>query len=139
MTDQEKQTALSELKTRAEEYVSDKAEESVLKKRLENNNTSIKALMELLNQADIILDSGATVCYGVTKKETIDEEALIKQLKKLAPETQCIKTKEYIDMDILANEIYKGDFSDDIIEAIDACRKVKEIPTLTIKKAKKGK
>lgn len=133
MTDEER------LKQCAAEYVADKAEESKLKKRLESNNTSIKQLMELLNKDEVELEDGSRVVYGVTKRETLDEDKLIKLLKKYAPDTQCIKTKEYIDMDVLENEIYKGDLSDDAMTVMDSCRNVKEIPTLNIRKAKKGK
>lgn len=127
------------LKQCATEYIADKAEESKLKKRIESNNTSIKQLMELLNKEEIELEDGAKVVYSVTQQETLNEDLLIKQLKQFAPDTQCIKTKEYVDMDILESEIYKGDLSDEALQAMDKCRGVKEIPKLTIKKAKKGK
>ena len=127
------------LKQCAAEYIADKAEESKLKKRIESNNTSIKQLMELLNKEEIELEDGAKVVYSVTQQETLNEDLLIKQLKQFAPDTQCIKTKEYVDMDILESEIYKGDLSDEALQAMDKCRGVKEIPKLTIKKAKKGK
>ena len=132
-------TDLEKLKQCAAEYVTDKAEESKLKKRIEANNTSIKALMELLALDDVELDDGSKVCYGITKRESLDEEKLISLLHKYAPDTQCIKTKQYIDMDVLESEIYHDKLSDEAIAAMDGCRNVKEIPTLTIKKAKKGK
>lgn len=139
MTEQEKQARMLELKQRATEYASDKAEESVLKKKIENNNTSIKALFEMLGEDAITLDNGVTVCYGITHKESLDEEQLIIKLKEYAPDTQCIKTKEYVDTDVLESEIYHEKLSDQAMSALNDCRIVKEIPTLTIKKAKKGK
>ena len=139
MTEQERQARMLELKERAAEYANDKSIESVLKKKIENNNTSIKALFEMLGEDAITLDSGVTVCYGVTRKESLDEEQLIKVLKVHAPDTECIKTKEYIDTDVLENEIYHDKLSEEAMQAMDKCRLVKEIPTLTIKKAKKGK
>ena len=139
MTDAEFQEKMQELKQKAAEYISDKAEESKLKKRLESNNTSIKAIMEIIGADEVELEDGSKVCYGITKKESLNEDLLIKKLKEFAPDTQCIKTKEYVDMDILESEIYKGDLSDTAMGALDECRNVKEIPTLTIKKAKKGK
>lgn len=132
-------TELEQLKKCATEYVSDKAEESKLKKRLESNNTSIKQLMELLQMEDVELDDGSKVHYGVTVKESLDEEKLLTQLKKYAPGTKCIKTKEYIDMDVLENEIYHDQLSAEAMAAMDTCRNEKLVPTLTIKKAKKGK
>lgn len=139
MTEQEKQARMLELKERAAEYASDKAVEAVLKKKIENNNNSIKTLFEMLGEDAITLDNGVTVCYGITHKESLDEEKLISVLKVNAPDTECIKTKEYIDTDVLENEIYHEKFSDETMKAMDDCRIVKEIPTLTIKKAKKGK
>lgn len=133
MTDEER------LKQYATEYVADKAEESRLKKRIETNNASIKTLMEMLAKDNVELDDGSKVCYGITKRESLDEDKLLGVLKKYAPDTQCIKTKEYIDMDVLENEIYHDKLPDVAVSAMDACRNVKEIPTLTIKKAKKGK
>ncbi len=139
MTEQEKQARMLELKERATEYASDKSIEATLKKKIENNNTSIKALFEMLGEDAITLDNGVTVCYGITRKESLDEEKLIGVLKTHAPDTECIKTKEYVDTDVLENELYHEKFSEDAMKAMDECRVVKEVPTLTIKKAKKGK
>lgn len=132
MTDQEKLLQV------ATEYVRNKAELDALKKRVEGANTSIKQLMELLDVDEVKLEDGSRVVCGITKRESLDEEKAIKQLKKFAPDTGCIKTKEYIDMDILEGEIYRGNLSDEAMQALDTCRKIKEIPTLTIKKPKKG-
>lgn len=139
MTEQEKSMRYKELIDRATEYVADKAIEGTLKKKIENNNTSIKALMELLNTDEVKTETGVTICYSVTKRESLDEEKLLSQLKQYAPNTQCIKTKEYIDMDVLESEIYHDKLSDEAMAAMNSCRNVKEIPTLTIKKARKGK
>lgn len=128
-----------ELKQLASEYVSAKREFDALKKRTDNLNQSLKANMELSNLDGIELDDGSKVCLGITKRESLDEDKLLGVLKKYAPDTQCIKTKEYIDMDVLENEIYHDKLPDVAVSAMDSCRNVKEIPTLTIKKAKKGK
>lgn len=133
MTDQEK------LKQFATEYVKDKAELDTLKKRVDSTNTNIKQLMELLNTDEVELDDGSRVVYGITRRESLDEDKLLIQLKMYAPDTQAIQTKEYVDMDILENEIYHDKLSEEAMKALDSCRNVKEIPTLNIKKAKKGK
>ena len=88
---------------------------------------------------DVELEDGSKVHYGVTKKESLDEDKLLVALKKYAPDPKCIKTREYIDMDILENEIYHDRLPSEALAAMVGCRNVKEIPTLTIKKAKKGK
>lgn len=128
-----------ELKQLANEYVSTKKEFDTLKKKTDSLNQSLKLNMEISNLDDIELDDGSKVCLGITKRESLDEDKLLLQLKKFAPDTQCIKTKEYIDMDILESEIYHEKLSAEAMGALDTCRNVKEISTLTIKKAKKGK
>lgn len=139
MTGREKKAKKVELTQRATEYARDKAEESVIKKRLESNNTSIKALMEMLGENEVETEDGSTVCYGVTKRESMNEDKLLEVLHKYAPDTKCIKTKEYVDMDVLESEIYNNKLSAEAMTAFDGCRVVKEIPTLTVKKPKKGK
>ena len=139
MTEQEKYENTAKLMQKATEYVEDKEEESALKKRLDNNNKSIKALMELLGKDEVTLPGGDKVTYSITRRESLDEEKLMAILKKVAPETNCIKTKEYIDMDILENELYHEQLSGEAVVAMEQCRNVKEVPTLNIKKAKKGK
>lgn len=132
-------TDFEALKVYAAEYVSAKAQEAQIKKRVESANSSIKEFMKKLNLDEVELEDGSKVCYGITHKESLDEDKLLLQLKKFAPNTQCIKTKEYVDMDILESEIYHEKLSAEAMGALDTCRNVKEIPTLTIKKAKKGK
>ena len=126
-----------ELKQLANEYVSTKKEFDTLKKKTDSLNQSLKLNMEMSNLDDIELDDGSKVCLGITKRESLDEEKLLVQLKKYAPDTQCIKTKEYIDMDILEKEIYNDKLPSEALSAFDTCRNVKEIPTITIKKGKK--
>jgi len=128
-----------ELKQLANEYVFTKKEFDTLKKKTDSLNQSLKLNMEMSNLDDIELDDGSKVCLGITKRESLDEDKLLVQLKKYAPDTQCIKTREYIDMDILEKEIYNDKLSSAALSAFDACRNVKEIPTITIKKAKKVK
>lgn len=128
-----------ELKQLAEEYVVAKREADKFKKQAEGFNTELKTAMESLDIEEVELEDGSRVHYGVTTKESLDEEKLLVQLKKFAPDTECIKTKEYVDMDILESEIYHDKLTAEALGAMDSCRTVKEIPTLTIKKAKKGK
>ena len=137
MDNQEKQ--LAELRNSAIQYAKYKAEIDPLEKKCKTLNTTIKGLMEILNLDSVPLPDGSSVKYSMTTKETLDEEKLIKQLKHFAPDTECIKKKEYIDMDVLESEIYHGLLSDDALIAMDSCRNVKEIPKLTIEKPKKGK
>ena len=126
-----------ELKNNAIQYVKYKEELDPLEKKCKSLNTTIKGLMELLSFDEVPISDGVRLVYTTSKRESIDEEKLIEKLKKYAPDTDCIKTREYIDMDILESEIYHGKLSGDALTAMDKCRNVKLIPKLAIKKAKK--
>lgn len=128
-----------ELKQLAQEYVSGKAELDKLKKRVDSINSEIKTAMEEAKLNEVETESGAVVRYGITRKESLDEDMLLIKLKQTAPDTTCIKTKEYVDMDILEAEIYHGLVPKEALMAMDKCKSVKLTPTLTISKAKKGK
>ena len=128
-----------ELKELAQVYVYHKAELDLLKKKVDKINADIKAAMEKAKLNEVVTESGAIVKYGITRKESLDEEMLLGKLKELVPDTECIKTKEYIDMDVLESEIYHGYLSKEALQAMDKCTSVKLTPVLTISKAKKGK
>lgn len=128
-----------ELKQLAQEYVSSKAELDKIKKRVESINSEIKTAMENAKLNEVETESGAIVKYGVTRKESMNEDMLLIKLKQTAPDTTCIKTKEYVDMDALESEIYHGNLSKEALQALEKCKSVKLTPTLTISKAKKGK
>lgn len=128
-----------ELQKIAAEFVVAKGEADRFKKQADNLNSSIKRNMEVMELDKVSLPDGTSVCYSVQHRESLDEEKLIVLLKQLAPDTECIKTKEYIDMDILENEMYHDKLSPEALTAMDTCRNVKEVPMLTIKKSKKEK
>jgi len=128
-----------ELKELAQVYVYHKAELDLLKKKVDKINADIKEAMEKAKLNEVETESGAIVKYGITRKESMDEDMLLIKLKQFVPDTPCIKTKEYVDMDTLESEIYHGSFSEDALKAMDKCKSVKLTPTLTISKAKKGK
>lgn len=127
-----------ELKELAQVYIYHKAELDLLKKKVDKINSEIKSAMEDAKLDAIETDTG-TVKYGITRKETLNEDMLLVKLKKLVPNTECIKTKEYIDTDILESEIYHGLLSKEALQEMENCTSVKLTPVLTISKAKKGK
>jgi hypothetical protein len=128
-----------ELQALAKEYVEQKAILDPLKKRVDSINSNIKLAMQALETDCVELEDGSKVVYSVSTSNDFNEEKLLAVLHKFAPDTQCIKTKEYIDTDILESELYHEKFSNETLEKMDECRVVKEIPKLTIKKAKKEK
>ena len=127
-----------DLREMASAYIESKAELDKIKKRTDNLNADIKEAMELLNLEDVTFDDGSGVHYGITTKASLNEDMLLDKLKQFAPNTECIKTKEYIDMDILENEIYHDKLPKEAKDAMGDCMTTKEVPVLTIKKAKKG-
>ena len=128
-----------DLKILAQAYVEGKEQLDKLKKRIDKINLELKSAMESEKLDKVTTDTGAVVKCGITRKESFNEDMLISTLKRLSPDTECIKTKEYVDMDILEGEIYHGFISKNTLEEMDKCKAVKLIPTLTISKAKKGK
>ena len=117
------------------EFGANKTEFDKLKKLVESQKTSIKQQLDLMG-ADDYSAGGYKVHCSVSTRESLDEEKLIQRLKKCAPDTACIKTKEYVDMEVLENEIYHGKLSDVALSAMDDCRSTKEVVTLTVKKEK---
>lgn len=120
------------------DYAKNKAELDKLDKQCKSVNATIKNIMADL---DITEESygGYRCVKSVQHRESLDEDKLLVQLKHFAPDTKCIKTKEYVDMDVLESEIYHGKLSDDAMLALDACRNVKEVVVLSVKKEKKAK
>lgn len=124
----------------SKEYVKVKEELDPLEKKAKSLNNTIKNLMEILKLETVPLESIDTeIKYSVSESVSFDEEKLIPMLRQLAPRTECIKTKEYVDMDVLENEIYHGLLSDEALIAMDTCKEVKKIPKLTIKSKNKKK
>lgn len=127
-----------ELKQLATKYVDAKRKSDKFKKEAEKLNTEIKDAMDLLDTDEVELDDGSKVVCIIKHSESFDEAKLIATLKKYAPDTQCIKQREYVDMEVLESEMYKHDFSEETLVAMDNCRIIKDTPSLNIKKAKKG-
>lgn len=119
-----------------EEFGKNDAEFKRLKKLVESQKTDIKQQLDLLGESDYSSNSYKVHC-SVSQRESLDEEKAIQRLKKFAPNTKCIKLKEYIDTDVLENEIYHEELSEEALSALNDCKNVKEVVTLTIKGAKK--
>ena len=107
------------------------------KKPIEEANKEIKSIMSSKNLSEFE-SGGFKAKYSVSVSEGFDETKLIDvikdtlepgELKKLG----IIKTKEYVDMEVLENAIYNG-----IIPAskLQSCKTRTETPRLTIKKIK---
>lgn len=107
------------------------------KKPIEEANKEIKSIMSERGLSNFE-SGGFKAKYSVSVSEDFDETKLIDVIKDtLEPgelkQLGIIKTKEYVDMEVLENAIYNG-----IIPAskLQSCKTRKETPRLTITKIK---
>ena len=118
----------------ADHYIRLKNEAKQIDDELKAVNTRMKQFMKDEDVTEAHGKNGV-VKYVIQHRESFDEEKAIKILKKT--NSECIKTKEYIDSDILENELYNKKLPAEAMAALDTCRTVKDVVTLTIGKAGK--
>jgi len=139
VTNEEKLVSLKQL---IPLYGLNKAALDEYKKTCDAENTQIKALMEECNIDSLTVD-GYKCTYSVQKRTSMDEDKLLEFLKKAwtskngSMECPYIKRKEYVDMEVLENAIYKGEISNELLAEMKKCENVKKVETLRITKAKK--
>lgn len=136
------------LKDLVEAYGSNKKETDDLKKVVDSQNKQIKELMESNNLTRFESDN-YKVSLSISTRDVIDEEQLLAEARtfviadgidlKSAEEVGLIKTKEYVDMDVLESLMYKGGISEEDLLKIDKCRDTKEVTMLRVSKIKKKK
>jgi hypothetical protein len=118
-----------EVKTKADAY----------KKEADAKNKVIKKLMSEAGLEEKEVE-GWQVRYSVVRTESYDEEALIEYLKadwvKRNGSMECpfIKTKEYIDEEVLEDYIYHGKLPKKLVASLDKFRIVKETEKLNVKR-----
>lgn len=117
-------------------YALNKNELDSYKKICDAENAEIKALMtELeLNKAST---EDYTATLSIQHRETMDEDKLLEVLRDAGYADIVIRTKEYVDMDLLENAIYHEMIDKDTLLAMQRCKEVKEVQTLKISKRKK--
>lgn len=116
-------------------YALNKNELDSYKKICDKENAEIKAKMSELDMDEVI--AGDYVAkLTIQKRESMDEDMALEILRN-NDYTNVIRTKEYVDMDLLEREIYNGNIDSDTLVALLKCKSVKEVPTLKIVKAKK--
>lgn len=126
-----------ELSTLINAYFTNNSEMKDYKKICDNQNAKIKELMKAESITEKVTDL-YTAKVSVETRESFIEEKLIEVLRKygiVAP----IKTREYVDMEVLENILYNGVLSPSLIEDLDKCKDVKEIVKLRVSKNKKKK
>lgn len=125
-----------DLNTIIPHYYEMKQELDNLDKTCKAENADIKREMERRKITDFSIGD-LTAKYIVKKRETMDEDALIKLLKS-HNYFECIQTKEYVDMDILESMLYKNKIDTDTVVEMDKCKNVKETIELRVTKKKGG-
>lgn len=117
-------------------YALNKNELDSYKKICDAENAEIKALM-----TELELDKASTEDYTATlsiqHRETMDEDKLLEVLRDAGYADIVIRTKEYVDMDLLEAAIYHGRIDKETLFAMQRCKEVKEVQTLKISKRKK--
>lgn len=83
-------------------------------------------------------NEGFKVTITMQDKSTMNEEKLIKFLKKNGLNKGIVKRKEYVDSDALENAIYNGIIRKDMLVEMDKCKEPRftEVLRLTEKKKK---
>ncbi len=117
-------------------YALNKSELDSYKKLCDAENTEIKALM-----TELELDKASTEDYTATlsvqHRETMDEDKLLEVLRNAGYSDLVIRTKEYVDMDLLENAIYHDKIDKETLLAMQRCKEIKEVQTLKISQRKK--
>lgn len=117
-------------------YALNKNELDSYKKICDAENAEIKALM-----TELELDKASTEDYtailSIQHRETMDEDKLLEVLRDAGYADIVIRTKEYVDMDLLEAAIYHDRIDKDTLLAMQRCKEVKEVQTLKISKRKK--
>lgn len=123
-------------------YAENKAILDDYKKICDTENKQIKELMDEGSYEA----NGYKATKSIQVRESMNEDKLLDVLKDLDDNyaidcygTNLIKTKEYVDMDVLESLIYKGKLSNEVLMEIDKCRESKEVVTLRISKVKEKK
>lgn len=125
---------MSDLKTLVPSYYDNKQNLDFYKKQCDAENAMIKELMAEQKIKDFEVD-GIVAKYVIQNKESMDEDKLLTILKERGYEN-VIRTKEYVDMDLLEDALYHDTIDKDTIVEMDKCKSVKEVIQLRISKKK---
>ena len=119
-------------------YAETKAEVDEYDKTAKKLSRDIKALMAKLLKKDeksVDAEAGGYVAnYSIRTSVGFNEDALLEFMHKHKQFTSCIKTKEYVDADILEDLIYKGDIPKKLLLELDKFKTEKKTEYLTVKR-----
>jgi ribosomal protein S8E len=118
-------------------YGQNNTELNSYKKICADENAKIKELMKEAKIEEKTVD-GWVASVRVKRTESFNENKLLDIAKSLGL-TDIIKTKEYVDTDVMEELIYNGTITQEMLLEISKAQEVKETPTLYIKREKKKK
>ena len=119
------------------QYALNKAELDSYTKICKEENEQIKAALVELGE-DSYSAGGYTVKRIVAVKESMNEAKLIEVLRQNGI-TDAIKTREYVDMNVLEAFLYNNEPSADLARQLESCRTTTETVQLRLSKAKAKK
>lgn len=126
------------LETLIPQYAMNKNELDSYTKICKAENEQIKTALEELGENEYSA-GGYTVKRIVATKESMNEAKLLEVLRQNGIEAP-IKTKEYVDMNVLEAYLYNNEPSVDLARQLESCRTTTETVQLRLSKtkAKKG-
>lgn len=118
-------------------YAENKHEMDTLKKVCDKENAQIKSFMKEIKQDKF--EAGDYVAnYSVQNRTNVNEEKLLEVLKNVKL-NEAIKTREYVDFDVLEDLIYKDKVNKQTKLEIDNCNESKQVEVLKITKKQEDK
>lgn len=117
------------------QYALNKNELDSYKKICDKENLMIKEMMYSLGVDE--KEAGGYIAKRIVQKRENMNEELLLEIAHQHSIPEIIKTKEYIDYDVLEDAIYNGKISKDVIVEINKAREIKEVITLKVSKIKK--
>lgn len=113
-----------------------------IKKKADGFKERIKTIVKSLG-VKTYRSEDYEITYTEAERVSFKEDKLLTKLKEIVANKDpkefegLIKTKEYVNMDVLENLLYHNKFDEADISSISDCQEIKIIPTLKVKKVKK--
>ena len=118
-------------------YGEQNTECNALKKVVADLNTKIKEAIHKAKQENKDLNIRGWKCsLTVEEKKEMNEDKLLEFCKE--HNLKCVKTKEYVDGDLLEKLIYSGKISEELLVEMDKCNDIKTKETLRCVKEKES-
>lgn len=90
-------------------------------------------------RVDKVTANTYSISRSVSHRTTVDEGKMVSIVKSWGSGVSgLIKTREYVDTDVLEDVAYKGLITPTELKQLDSCRKVTEVTTLRTSKRKGG-